>query len=271
VDESLQRLETVTPMGVWDQIVSTAGILRDVEDRAVPALITQLRPCEFVAGQMIFAEGDPGDRVFIIGWGKVKISVAGPGGGVNLLAILGPADVLGELAVFDPGPRTCTATAITDVEAGWLDRVTLRTWMADRPVIAESLLQLLARRLQHTDDKLIELICSDVPCRVARQLLLLARRFGTWEGDTLRVTHELTQTEMAQLIGADRASVNKAQQDFVSRGWIRVEDKSVLIVDRDALARRASAGSSASASRRRRPLRATRIRSLPLRQTGLQK
>jgi CRP/FNR family transcriptional regulator, cyclic AMP receptor protein len=87
----------------------------------------------------------------------------------------------------------------------------------------------------------------------------LARRFGTQEGDALRVVHELTQGEMAQLVGADRASVNKALQDFVSRGWILVEDKSVLIVDRDALARRARAStrSGAYASRCRRPLRAT--------------
>ena len=257
VDESLPRPETVTAVGVWDQIVITAGALWDAEAAVVSALIKQLRPCGFVAGQTIFAEGDPGDRVFIIGWGKVKVSLRGPGGGVNLLAILGPSDVVGELAVFDPGPRTCTVTAVTDVEAVWLDRATLRTLMADRPVIAEWLLQVLARRQRHTDDEVVELICSDVPGRVARQLLLLARRFGTREGDALRVVHELTLAEMAQLVGADRALVNKAQQDFASRGWIRVEDKSVLIVDRDALARRARTSSTVCAIRRRRPLRAT--------------
>ena len=99
-----------------------------------------------------------------------------------------------------------------------------------------------------------------VLCRVARQLLLLARRFGTREGDALRVVHELTQAEMAQLVGADRAMVNKALQDFVSRGWIRMDDKSVLIVDRDALACQAGTSSSVCASRRRQPLRATNLK-----------
>jgi CRP/FNR family transcriptional regulator, cyclic AMP receptor protein len=249
----------ITAIDVWDQIVTSAGILRGVEPGAVSALIKQLHRCEFEAGQTIYAEGDPGDRVFIIGSGKVKVSIRGPGGRENLLAILGPSDVFGELAVFDPGPRTCTPTAITDVEAMWVDRATLRTWMADRPVIAERLLQVLARRVRHTDDELVELISTDVPGRVARQLLLLARRFGTREGEALRVVHELTQAEMAQLVGADRASVNKALQDFVSRGWILVEDKSALIVDPDALARRAKSStlSGAYASRRRRPLRTT--------------
>jgi CRP-like cAMP-binding protein len=247
-------------VGVWDQIVITAGALWGAEADVVSALFNRLRRCGFVAGQTIFAEGDPGDRVFIIGWGKVKVSLRSSGGGVNLLAILGPSDVVGELAVFDPGPRTCTVTAITDVEAVWLDRATLRTLMADRPVIAEWLLQVLARRVRRTDDELVELICSDVSGRVARQLLLLARRFGTREGDALRVVHELTQAEMAQLVGADRAMVNKALQDFVSRGWIRMDDKSVLIVDRDALACQAGTSSSVCASRRRQPLRATNLK-----------
>lgn len=195
VDDSPQRSEPDTAIDVRDQIVTRAEILRGVEPGA--ALIKQLHPCEFEAGETIFAEGDPGDRVFIIGSGKVKISVRGPRGRENLLAIMGPSDIFGELAVLDPGPRTCTATAITDVQAVWLDRATLRARMAHRPVIAERLLQLLTRRLRHTDDKLVGLICRDVAGRVARQLLLLARRFGTREGDALRVVHELTQAEMA--------------------------------------------------------------------------
>jgi hypothetical protein len=88
---------------------------------------------------------------------------------------------------------------------------------------------------------------------------VLAQRFGTREGGALRVEHELSQHEIAQLVGADRVSVNKALRDFTARGWILVEGNSVLIVDADALARRADAGSRSGfyPSRRRRQLRAT--------------
>lgn len=258
-DEFPQRSQPVTAIDGWDQIVGRAGILRGVDPGAVSVLIQQLHPSGFRAGQLIFAEGEPGDRVFIIGSGKVKLSLRRPGGRENLVAILGPSDVVGELGVCDPGPRTCTATAINDVAAVWVDRATLRTWMAVRPVIAERLLQLLARRLRHTNDDLVELISSDVAGRIARQLLVLAQRFGTREGPALRVIHELTQTELAQLVGSDRSSLNRALQDFVSRGWILVDDKSALIIDPDALARRAKSStvSGAHASRRRRPLRTT--------------
>jgi CRP-like cAMP-binding protein len=241
------------------QILERAGILESVEPGTAAALVEQLDPAEFAAGRTIFHEGDPGDRVYIIVAGKVKISLCGPGGRTNLRAIMGPTDVFGELAVFDPGPRTCTATAVTDVRTVWLDRTMLRAWMAEWPGIAEQLLQVLSRRLRNTDDELIDLVSSDVAARIARQLLLLAERFGTPEGGALRVVHELSQDEMAQLVGADRTSVNKALRHFVSRGWIVAEGKTVLIVEPQALARRAAAGSTPDAHpiRRRRPLRAT--------------
>lgn len=241
------------------QILDRAGLLESVEPQAAAALIDQMHRAAFPAGHIIFHEGDPGDRVYIIVAGKVKISLRGPGGRENLRALMGPTDVFGELAVFDPGPRTCTAAAITDVATVWLDRATLRAWMAAWPAIAEQLLQALSRRLRTTDDELIELVSSDVTARVARQLLALAERFGTPEGGAVRVAHDLTQDEMAQLVGADRTSVNRALRGFAARGWIVPEAKAVLIVAPDALARRAAAGSTRNAQtgRRRRPLRAT--------------
>jgi len=246
-------------VGTDDHILTLAGIFRCVEPGAASAFINQLHHCEFRAGQTIFVQGEPGDRVYVVVAGKVKIGLRGPGDRENLRAIMGPTDVFGELAVFDRGPRTCTATAITDVRAAWLDRATLRAWMAQQPVIAERLLQALSRRLRDTEDELVELVFSDVAARVAHQLLLLARRFGTREGGALRVTHELSQDEMAQLVAADRASVNKSLRNFTCRGWILVEGKSVLIVDPAALAGRAAASAEPGGcqSRRRRPLRAT--------------
>ena len=101
------------------------------------------------------------------------------------------------------------------------------------------LLRVLARRLRRTNNNLADLIFTDVPGRVAKQLLQLAQRFGTQEGGALRVTHDLTQEEIAQLVGASRETVNKALADFAQRGWLRLEGKSVLIADSERLARRA--------------------------------
>jgi CRP/FNR family cyclic AMP-dependent transcriptional regulator len=83
-----------------------------------------------------------------------------------------------------------------------------------------SAVRVLARRLRRTDNNLADMIFTDVPGRVAKQLLLLAQRFGTQEGDAMRVTHDLTQEEIAQLVGASRETVDKALADFAHRGWI---------------------------------------------------
>jgi CRP/FNR family cyclic AMP-dependent transcriptional regulator len=225
--------------GSVDKILARAGLFQGVEPSAVSALTSQLHRVDFPCGHTVFAEGEPGDRLFIIISGKVKIGRQSPDGRQNLLTVIGPSDMFGELSIFDPGPRTSSATTITEVRAVSMDRDVLRAWIADRPEIAERLLRILALRLRRTNNNLADLMFTDVPGRVAKQLLKLAQLFGTQEGDALRVTHDLTQEEIAQLVGASRETVNKALGDFAHRGWIRLEGKSVLISDSDCLARRA--------------------------------
>ncbi len=93
--------------------------------------------------------------------------------------------------------------------------------------------------MRRTNDALADLIFTDVPGRVAKQLLALSERFGSQEVDGLRVHHDLTQEELAQLVGASRETVNKALADFASRGWVRVNYRALTILDGERLARRA--------------------------------
>jgi CRP/FNR family transcriptional regulator, cyclic AMP receptor protein len=225
--------------GDADQVLARAGLFQGVERSAVTALTKQLPLVDFPRGHVIFAEAEPGDRLYIIISGKVKIGRGYPDGRENLLTITGPSDMFGELSIFDPGPRTSSATTITEVRAVSMDRDALRAWIADRPEIAEQLLRVLARRLRRTNNNLADLIFTDVPGRVAKQLLGLAQRFGTREGGAMRLTHDLTQEELAQLVGAARETVNKALADFAHRGWIQLDGKSLLICDSERLTMRA--------------------------------
>ena len=222
-----------------DETLARAGIFQGVEPAAAEALAATLESVDFPRGHVIFAEGEPGDRLYIIQSGKVKIGRKSPDGRENLLGIFGPSDMFGELSIFDPGPRTSTATTVTEVRALSMDRPALRQWIASRPEIAEQLLRVVARRLRRTNGMLADLIFTDVPGRVAKALLQLAQRFGSQEAGLLRVTHDLTQEEIAQYVGASRETVNKALADFAHRGWLRLEGKSVLILEPERLARRA--------------------------------
>lgn len=191
-------------------------------------------------GAIIFTEGDPGDRLYVIREGKVKISLSGPEKRENMLAVLGPGELFGELSLFDPSPRTANATAITDAELLCLPHEALRGWLTSSPAVAPQLLMALAQRLRRTNEQLADLVFSDVPGRVAKTLLTLADRFGTQEPGGVRVTHDLTQEEMAQLVGSSRESVNKALADFSSRGWIRLEGRTtILLLEPQRLGRRA--------------------------------
>jgi CRP-like cAMP-binding protein len=225
--------------GDADQILARAGLFQGVERSAVAALTKQLQPVDFPPGHVIFAEGEPGDLLYIIISGKVKIGRRSPDGRENLLSIMGPSDMFGELSIFDPGPRTSSVTTLTELRAALMDRDALRAWTADRPEIAERLLRVLARRLRRTNSNLTDLISIDVSGRVAKKLLGLAQRFGTREGGAMRVTHDLTQEELAQLVGATRETVNKALSDFAHRGWIQIAGKSLLICDSERLTMRA--------------------------------
>jgi len=222
-----------------DETLARAGIFQGIDPTAVEALSSALEPVEFPRAHVIFAEGEPGDRLYIIVSGKVKIGRRSGDGRENLLAVFGPSDMFGELSIFDPGPRTSTATTVTEVRAVTMDRSALHEWIGKRPEIADQLLRVIARRLRRTNNMLADLIFTDVPGRVAKALLQLAQRFGSQEAGMLRVTHDLTQEEIAQLVGASRETVNKALADFAHRGWLRLEGKSVLILEPDRLARRA--------------------------------
>ena len=147
--------------------------------------------------------------------------------------------MFGELSLFDPRPRTSSAGAVTDVTVAALAHDALRPWLLERPQVSMHMLQALARRLRRANDVTADLVFTDVPGRVAKNLLDLADRFGEQDHDGLHVHHDLTQEELAQLVGASRETVNKALADFAARGWLQISARSVLILDPERLRRRA--------------------------------
>jgi CRP/FNR family transcriptional regulator, cyclic AMP receptor protein len=221
-----------------DAMVARTGIFQAIDPVAVAAVIKQMHHVHFSRQQTVYTEGQPGDQLFIIASGKVKLGRRCADGRGHLLAIVGPAEMFGEISIFDPGPRSSTATALTDVSALSMDRTVMWEWLADHPEIAERLLRVLARRVHRTDHDLSDFLFTDVPARVAKLLLRLAKQFGIQEDGAMRLTHDLTQEEIAQLVGASRETVNKVLTDFDRRGWIRADGKSLLITDSERLVHR---------------------------------
>jgi len=227
------------PGGEMDEVFLQAPLFAALDPEGAASLRASMTEIEVHKGDVLFAEGEPGDRMYVILEGKVKLGQTSGDGRESLLAVLGPGEMFGELSLFDPGPRTSTATALTDAMVLGLGHPQLRPWLAGRTEVAEALLQALARRLRRTNEAMADLVFSDVPGRVAKALMDLGEKFGTLTPEGLMVTHDMTQEELAQLVGASRETVNKALADFAQRGWIRLESRQVLILDVERLGKRA--------------------------------
>lgn len=226
-------------MTVEGNYISQVPLFEGLDEAQQNSLRSKMGQTTLRRGEVLFEEGEPGNRLYIITEGKVKLGHTSMDGRENLLAVLGPGEIIGELTLFDPGPRSNTATAVSPVTLLHLDHADLNAILDTNPTMGKHMLRALARRLRRTNESLADLVFSDVPGRVAKALLDLADRFGTPAEDGVHVPHDLTQEELAQLVGASRETVNKSLADFVSRGWIHLEGRAVTLLDLDRLARRA--------------------------------
>ncbi len=228
----------VPPVPIDQEVIRKAPLFTALDDAASVSLLANMVSVKISKGSVLFAEGDEGDQLYVIAEGKLKLGTSSGDGRENLLSILGPGEMFGELSLFDPGPRTSTATAVTDVKLLSLGQEKLLPWLAENPKVALQLLARLAQRLRRTNEAVGDLVFSDVPGRVAKALIDLGERFGKKTEEGLFVHHDLTQEELAQLVGASRETVNKALADFAGRNWLKLDGRAVLITDLERLSKR---------------------------------
>lgn len=237
--EEPARLEQLEFTDDDARILAGSPLLRELSDEDAATFRPYTRVALLPRGARLFAEGDLGDCLYLVINGKVKLTRTAPDGRENLVSVHGPGDMFGELAMFDPTYRTSTATAVTDARLAQVHHDDLRQVLTNRPAVSLLLLKALAQRLRRITETNTNLIFTDVPGRVAKALLELAAKFGVPGDEGIQVNHDLTQEELAQLVGASRETVNKALADFATRGWIQLSAKSVLLIDPDRLKRRA--------------------------------
>jgi CRP/FNR family transcriptional regulator, cyclic AMP receptor protein len=181
---------------------------------------------KFPAGAMILTADQPGEIAYIILEGTLKVSTLQSSGRELTLALLGPGEVVGELAVADRGGRSADVTALEPSVLVWLDRGSFVQLRRDIPAITENLLHLLARRLRLANAQLQAMATLDVHGRVARQLLALANVLGENLPDgSSRIPLRITLSDLAALVGATRVRVIEVLVGFTRRRLIAVDRK----------------------------------------------
>ena len=192
------------------------------------------REKSYPKGSVILFEDDPGDSLFVVREGRVKVVLIGEDGREVILGVLGVGEYFGELSLIDDRPRSAHVIAMEDSNLLVLRREDFRNRVESSPRVAWSLLTELSRRLRRADDKIGGLVLLDVPGRIARLLLDLAEESGA-----NAIEKTLTHQTIAQMIGASRETVSRAMKDFQDAGWITVERRRIAIADRAALEQRA--------------------------------
>ena len=146
-----------------NDVLRQAPLFSSLDDEAATALGGSMAETTLRRGDVLFHEGDSGDRLYVVTEGKVKLGRSSSDGRENLLAIMGPGQMFGELSLFDPGPRSATVTAVTDATFASLSHDDLLKWLDGRPQVARGLLSQLAGRLRKSNDVVADLVFSDVP------------------------------------------------------------------------------------------------------------
>lgn len=214
-------------LGVLD-----SAALTELAERALVKVVEK--------GQTIFVQDEPGDRLFVIAAGAVKLVVRSAQGDVVELARNWRPAVFGEVALLDGGPRSATAEAVERTTLAVLTRDDLIRLLRSSSEILDQVLKALGGLVRRADQQAIELVFLDLPGRLARRLLELAEgaESPTNQDGRLR-TRRVTQTELANMVGGSRQSVNVALRTLEQRGLVRLVGWSIELLDPAELRRRA--------------------------------
>src|SRR5438270_4825246 len=205
------------------------SIFRGLDDQEVHDLISVAKKRTFRSGEVIFHRDDPGQILYMIKEGKVKICLISPDGQEMTLVVFGKGEYFGDLALLDGLPRSADAVALEKVECYTLQRSDFQKAIMKNPKIAIQVLEVLSKRIRSTDAMVEDLIFLDVYGRVAKKLLELSDAHGVKAENGTRIDVRLTQQELASMVGASRESVNKVMGYFMDKGYISTDKHKITL------------------------------------------
>ena len=213
-------------------MVSTEELLAHVGlfERATPAELASIAAQSHIKriarGQVLFSEGEPGDHLFVVASGRVKVTLGSERGERLTLAVLGPGDSLGEMSVLDGSPRSASVEALDDASLVCVPSMVWLNLLQTSPAVCLALAEDLAARVRSLSTNAANLVFLDLPRRLAN--LLVASSSGSGE------VH-LSQSEVADQLGVTRPSLNRALSGLVRRQWVEVMRGRVIVLDPAAL------------------------------------
>jgi CRP/FNR family transcriptional regulator, cyclic AMP receptor protein len=221
------------PPGAGDALTGVemfSGLAPEARQRVIAAAV----PRTYRRGQILFLEHDPGDSLIVLKHGAVAVYRASPSGERALLSVVRPPDVFGEVSLLDGSDRSASAEAMEDCLTLALSRAAFLDLIHSHPVILDAVMRSLGSLIRRLTEQNTDHVFLDLPGRVAKALVRLAGG-----SQAPMVTIELNQSQLAEMAGGSRQSVNQAIGSFATRGWLRTEGRRIVVTDLPALRRRA--------------------------------
>ena len=215
-------------------VLAESSLFKGMNAQELETLAPALKPRTYAKGSYIFHEGDPGNALYVVHSGQIKICRIGPGGEEAIYALLMPGDSFGEIALLsDEAVRTADAQAMELTECVTLGREPFLAFLERHPSMMRHLVMVLSRYVQAADESFAEVAFLDITGRVARKLLDLAQEHGEKTAEGTRIKIRLSQQTLASMVAASRENVNRALHRFTVRGDIK-QDGGVITILRPA-------------------------------------
>jgi CRP-like cAMP-binding protein len=211
------------------EMLRTVPIFSELSDAEIGALARLTTRRRYEKDAVIFFENAPGDSLFVIVEGRVRVTILGDDGREIILSLLGPGDFFGELALIDNEPRSATTIAAQDSELLCLSRSDFEAAVREHSSITKGLLNVVVARLRHANHQISTLALLDVYGRVARVLLEMAREEGKRLKDGQISFRRPTHQEIASRIGTTRETVTRMLRDLQRQGLVRVEGREMRV------------------------------------------
>jgi CRP/FNR family cyclic AMP-dependent transcriptional regulator len=214
--------------------LSEISLFRGLPAERLKRLAEVLRKKTVPAGTNMITAEQPGEVVYVILEGTVKILIEQMDGREVILAFLGDGDTVGEMSLVDSSGRSANVMTMERCTLLWMDRATFQDLLKNSNEFAQNLVRLLASRLRMANEQIQSLSSLDVAGRLARQILAFSERYGRDTEEGKLVPLRLTQSDLAELVGASRERVNQVMVDFRGKGFLTVDSSHRIVVHKSS-------------------------------------
>ena len=215
--------------------LKSIAFFNELEEKELAEIASLLVTRHYKRGQIIFMEGDPGEALYILSKGLIKLSKLSEEGREQVLHFVRPGSIFAEVVIFDGGPYPATSEVVEDAEVGILYNQDMERLVLNKPELALKMLRLMSRRLRAAQRTIRDLALKDAYSRMAGLLLRLLRDQGVeGEGGTV-IRTEMTRQEMASIIGVTRETVARILSRWQKEGIIQVQRNTLTIHSQEKL------------------------------------